>query len=79
MTEPTNQLEGLTPISNWQSIANGIWTCEIGDMGKEQRYTDLAAEPPRLEAIDALSPADFPITAKFGCPFCNYLMLILVQ
>ncbi|MBT3380791.1 MAG: DUF5110 domain-containing protein [Lentisphaerae bacterium] len=64
MAKLTNQLDGMIPISNWEPVANGIWTCELGDMSREQRYSDLAAEPPRLEAIDALSPADFPFIGE---------------
>jgi|ETNmetMinimDraft_30_1059905.scaffolds.fasta_scaffold03837_1 alpha-D-xyloside xylohydrolase len=60
MTKATGQFEKLTPIDNWQSIANGIWKCELGDISKEQCYSNLAAEPPRLDRINALSPAGFP-------------------
>ena len=60
MTKATDQLRNLTPIDNWQSIANGIWRCQLGDISKEQCYSNLAAEPPRLDRINALSPAGFP-------------------
>ena len=54
----------LTPIENWQPIANGIWKCELGDMSKELRYSNLASEPPRLDKISTLSPASFPFSGN---------------
>ena len=36
MTKATDQLGNLTSIDNWQSIANGIWRCQLGDISKEQ-------------------------------------------
>ena len=60
MTKATDQLGNLTPIDNWQSMANGIWRCQLGDLSKEQCYSNLAAEPPRLDRINALPPAGFP-------------------
>ena len=60
MTKATDQLGNLTSIDNWQSIANGIWRCQLGDISKEQCYSNLAAEPPRLDRINALPPAGFP-------------------
>ena len=60
MANSTDQHGNLTPIENWQSIANGIWKCELGDMRKELRYSNLASEPPRLDRINSLSPAGFP-------------------
>ena len=50
----------MTFIRDWQSVADGIWKCDVGDMSQEQRYSELAAEPPRLDAVNALSPAEFP-------------------
>lgn len=60
MNRATGQFEHLTPIDHWQSIANGIWRCQIGDMSQEKRYSDLAAHPPRLDRLEAIPPADFP-------------------
>ncbi|HIB87479.1 TPA: DUF5110 domain-containing protein [Candidatus Poribacteria bacterium] len=64
MANSTDQHGNLTPIENWQSIANGIWKCELGDMRKELRYSNLASEPPRLDRINTLSPAGFPFSSN---------------
>ena len=64
MANSTDQHGNLTPIENWQSIANGIWKCELGDMRKELRYSNLASEPPRLDRINSLSPAGFPLSGN---------------
>ncbi len=60
MNKSTGQIGNLNLIENWQSIANGVWKSEIGDMSSEKRYINLAAEPPRLDRINALLPTDFP-------------------
>jgi alpha-glucosidase (family GH31 glycosyl hydrolase) len=63
-TQQTTRLGDLIPIRDWQPIADGIWSCELGDMSGEHRYTDLAAEPPKRDAINALAPAAFPFTGE---------------
>ncbi|MHC4517972.1 MAG: TIM-barrel domain-containing protein, partial [Planctomycetota bacterium] len=56
-------LEDLAPVTDWQEKAAGVWQASIGDMDKEIRYTDLAAQPPRKEALAALRRATFPFAA----------------
>lgn len=53
-------MSDLQSIETWESPANGIWKTEIGDMKGELRYTDLAAEAPRIESINTLSQSEFP-------------------
>ena len=60
MNEITKQVGNLDLIENWESVANGIWKSEIGDMNSEKRYISLAAEAPRLDRINELSPTGFP-------------------
>ena len=60
MNEITKQVGNLDLIENWQSVANGVWKSEIGDMNSEKRYISLAAEAPRLDRINELSPTGFP-------------------
>ena len=50
----------LTIANNWQEPAAGTWKLELGETDAEMRYTDLAAEKPRLEALKKLGPAKFP-------------------
>ncbi len=54
---------GLTPVPQWHNPAEGVWKAVIGDMSREIRYTDLAAERPREEAIEELPDAAFPFRA----------------
>ena len=61
MNEITKQVGNLDLIENWQSVANGVWKSEIGDMNSEKRYISLAAEAPRLDRINGLSPTSFPL------------------
>lgn len=56
-------LEDLKPITDWEPCAAGVWRGTIGDMKEEVRYTDLAAQSPRLEALQALPSAKFPFAA----------------
>ena len=51
---------GLAPLSGWAKIAPGIWRAKAGDTSREMRYTDLAAAPPRLDALRARPERDFP-------------------
>ncbi len=64
MSKTPGTHSGMSIIDGWESNASGIWTCELGNMSKEERYTDLAAEPPCLEAINALPPAEFPFAGE---------------
>jgi len=56
-------LDTLPVIQDWQHPANGVWSASIGDMTNELRYTDLAAEPPRIERLNTLGDPDFPFEA----------------
>ena len=40
-------LSSLTPLSAWVKIAPGVWKASAGDMSREIRYTDYAAEKVR--------------------------------
>jgi len=53
-------LDTLPAIQDWQHPANGVWSASIGDMANELRYTDLAAEPPRIGRLNTLGDPDFP-------------------
>ncbi len=53
-------IEDLTPVTNWESPAPGVWRATLGDMQGEMRYTDLAAEMPRVEELKELGSAAFP-------------------
>jgi hypothetical protein len=53
-------LETLPSIQDWKHAANGVWSASIGDMSKELRYTDLAAEPPRIDRLNTLGDPEFP-------------------
>ncbi len=53
-------LDDLSPIETWHHPANGIWKADIGEMKNERCYTDLAAEPPNIEAINHYAETDFP-------------------
>jgi len=53
-------LEDLSPVENWDNPAPGVWKTTLGDMKGEMRYTDIAAEKPRLEAFKDLESTPFP-------------------
>ena len=54
-------LKNLPAVDEWQRPAKGVWSANIGDLSGELRYTELAAEAPRLEALDGLGkPTTFP-------------------
>ncbi len=57
-------LAGLTPVTSWSKIAPGIWRAKAGDTSREIRYTDLAAAPPRLDALRARPERSFPLDAE---------------
>ena len=50
----------LRKVTEWQQAAAGTYKLEIGKPDEELRYTDLAAEKPRLEALKALGSSKFP-------------------
>lgn len=56
-------IDTLASISDWNQPANGVWIAAIGDMSSELRYTDLAAEPPRIERLNTLGDPEFPFEA----------------
>lgn len=53
-------LEDMQPITQWQKLANGVWSTELGDLDGEVRYTDLAAAGPKTTRLNELS--DRPMT-----------------
>ncbi len=61
---PGNPPPGLTPVTAWAPIAPGIWRATVGDASRELRYTDLAAAPPRLDALARRSRPPFPFAAS---------------
>ena len=56
-------IESLATVNDWNQPANGVWITSIGDMSQELRYTDLAAEPPRIERLNTLGDPAFPFEA----------------
>lgn len=56
----SGDIQDLSPIPKWDQKANGVWKTELGDLSNELRYTDLAAEAPRWDAINKLSESPFP-------------------
>lgn len=54
-------LSDMQPITSWQQPAPGVWKTTIGKTENERAYTDLAAEPPRLHALEELSEMPFPL------------------
>ena len=56
-------IDTLRSASDWKQPANGVWITTIGDMSNELRYTDLAAEAPRIDRLNALGNPDFPFAA----------------
>ena len=56
-------IDTLTSVSDWNHPANGVWIAAIGDMSNELRYTDLAAEAPRIDRLNTLGDPDFPFDA----------------
>jgi alpha-D-xyloside xylohydrolase len=57
-------LGDLSPITSWNKVARGVWRAEMGNLEHEIRYSDLAAEPPKLNALNELSDVAFPFTSK---------------
>jgi alpha-glucosidase (family GH31 glycosyl hydrolase) len=53
-------LTDLSTVTNWKKVAQGVWRAELGNLENELRYSDLAAGPPRVAALNALSDAPFP-------------------
>ena len=53
-------LEDLQPVAAWENPASGVWKATLGEMEGELRYTDMAAEPPRINTINSLSKVGFP-------------------
>jgi alpha-D-xyloside xylohydrolase len=53
-------LDTLQSLTDWQQPANGVWISSIGEMSNELRYTDLAAEPPRIDRLNTLGNPEFP-------------------
>ena len=56
-------LDALTPVTSWAKAAPGIWRATAGDPSREIRYTSLAAEPPRLDALRAKPDSVFPFAS----------------
>jgi len=47
-------LSDLSLVDNWQKLANGVYTTEIGDADAELRYSDLAGAPPKVDVLNTL-------------------------
>ncbi|MCA8975267.1 MAG: DUF5110 domain-containing protein [Planctomycetes bacterium] len=47
-------LTDMRPIEGWVELAHGVHAATIGKADGERRYSDLAAAPPRLDALVAL-------------------------
>ena len=54
------EINSLETITDWQKLSPGVWRARIGEAEKELAYTDLAARPPRMEALNALPDTAFP-------------------
>ncbi len=52
--------EGMQTVTDWDRPAAGIWRARLGNTDAVLRYTDLAAAPPKVEAIEALPAVAFP-------------------
>lgn len=50
----------LEELEGWEEVASGVWKVRIGEAEKEMAYTSMAARPPRLEALNALTKVPFP-------------------
>jgi len=57
-------LEDLTPLTEWNQKAAGVWQVSVGNVAEEVRYTDLAAQAPRLQALKELPQTEFPSVAS---------------
>jgi alpha-glucosidase (family GH31 glycosyl hydrolase) len=55
-------IEGMDLLS-WKKIAPGIWSAQIGDV-EPTTFRDLAAAPPRLDALADLGEGEFPFAKK---------------
>jgi alpha-glucosidase (family GH31 glycosyl hydrolase) len=53
-------LEDLESATDWYHFAPGVWQTTLGNTDAELAYTSLAAEPPRIEALNQLSEKKFP-------------------
>jgi len=53
-------LSDLKSVESWQNIAPGIWRASLGNIQGELRYTQFAAAPPKLDALNELSKPNFP-------------------
>jgi len=56
-------LGDLKSVADGQAIGAGIMAFRIGDLSKESRYTDWAADKPNLKAIADITPAAPPFKA----------------
>jgi alpha-D-xyloside xylohydrolase len=53
-------MEDLTVADKPLQVAPGVWKISIGDLSEEVRYTDLAAEKPRMDALNNKSRVAYP-------------------
>ena len=72
-------LEDLQPVTDWEACAAGVWRASIGDMSQETRYTDFAAQSPRLEALKTLPSTAFPAALKSAAYLLTDRQEILVR
>lgn len=56
-------LSDLSEVRAWENPAPGIWRTGLGDLEHELRYTDIAAAPPRLQALRKLKEVSFPFAS----------------
>jgi len=53
-------ISDLKAVSNWQKVANGVYSASIGDPDAEMRYSDLAGSAPKITALNDLP--DVPLS-----------------
>ena len=57
------QANGFSPLQQWKKEFPGVWSAKIGDPSEEQSWTALAAEKPRVNALNNLSSKEFPFSS----------------
>ena len=62
-TKQATTVATLASVGDWNLPAKGVWIAAIGDMSNELRYTELAAEAPRMDRLNTLGKPDFTFDA----------------
>lgn len=62
--QPDVGMQQQEPVADWNQVANGVWTAELGDMSGETRYSQFAAAGPRLHRLNQLP--DLPLHETFS-------------